>query len=55
MRHRLAVALISLGVILSSLLPLYRAVKQEEFIPTNVDEAEFEISVNSCMKELTWP
>src|SRR5258705_8716281 len=44
MRHRLAVALVSLVVVLSS-IPLYRAVKQE-FIPTNVDEAEFEISVN---------
>jgi HAE1 family hydrophobic/amphiphilic exporter-1 len=44
MRHRLAVALIALATILSS-VPLYRAVKQE-FIPTNVDEAEFEVSVN---------
>ena len=43
MRHRLAVALISLAVILSS-IPLYRAVKQE-FIPSNVDEAEFEVGV----------
>ncbi len=43
MRHRVAVALISLGVVLTS-VPLYRAVKQE-FIPTNVDEAEFEMSV----------
>ncbi|HEX5965437.1 MAG TPA: efflux RND transporter permease subunit [Pyrinomonadaceae bacterium] len=44
MRHRLAVALLALGVVLTS-IPLYRAVKQE-FIPTNVDEAEFEIGVN---------
>src|SRR5258705_5551170 len=44
MRHRLAVGLVSLIVVLSS-IPLYRAVKQE-FIPTNVDEAEFEVSVN---------
>ena len=44
MRHRLAVALLALGVVLTS-IPLYRAVKQE-FIPTNVDEAEFEVSVN---------
>ena len=44
MRHRLIVAVVSLAVIASS-VPLYRAVKQE-FIPTNVDEAEFEISVN---------
>jgi HAE1 family hydrophobic/amphiphilic exporter-1 len=44
MRHRLAVTALAVGVILSS-VPLYRAVKQE-FIPTNVDEAEFEVSVN---------
>ena len=44
MSHRLAVALIALATIFSS-VPLYRAVKQE-FIPTNVDEAEFEVSVN---------
>jgi HAE1 family hydrophobic/amphiphilic exporter-1 len=44
MRHRLAVSVIAIGVVLSS-VPLYRAVKQE-FIPTNVDEAEFEVSVN---------
>jgi HAE1 family hydrophobic/amphiphilic exporter-1 len=43
MRHRLAVAAIAVGVVLTS-VPLYRAVKQE-FIPTNVDEAEFEVSV----------
>jgi HAE1 family hydrophobic/amphiphilic exporter-1 len=44
MRHRVAVLVIALAVVLSS-IPLYRAVKQE-FIPTNVDEAEFEVSVN---------
>jgi HAE1 family hydrophobic/amphiphilic exporter-1 len=44
MRHRLAVSVIAIAVVLSS-VPLYRAVKQE-FIPTNVDEAEFEISIN---------
>jgi HAE1 family hydrophobic/amphiphilic exporter-1 len=44
MRHRLAVTALAAAVILSS-VPLYRAVKQE-FIPTNVDEAEFEVSVN---------
>ncbi len=44
MRHRLVVALLAIGVVLTS-IPLYRAVKQE-FIPTNVDEAEFEVSVN---------
>ena len=45
MRHRLAVAVLAVTVILSA-IPLYRAVKQE-FIPTNVDEAEFEINVNA--------
>ena len=44
MRHRVIVALIALATVLTS-IPLYRAVKQE-FIPTNVDEAEFEVSVN---------
>jgi hydrophobe/amphiphile efflux-1 (HAE1) family protein len=44
MRHRLAVSLVALAVIFSS-VPLYRTVKQE-FIPTNVDEAEFEININ---------
>ena len=44
MRHRLVVALLAFAVVLTS-IPLYRAVKQE-FIPTNVDEAEFEVSVN---------
>ena len=44
MRHRAIVAVIALITILSS-IPLYRAVKQE-FIPTNVDEAEFEVNVN---------
>ena len=44
MRHRLAVSVVAIAVVFSS-IPLYRAVKQE-FIPTNVDEAEFEVSVN---------
>jgi hydrophobic/amphiphilic exporter-1 (mainly G- bacteria), HAE1 family len=44
MRHRIAVALVSFAIVLTS-IPLYRSVKQE-FIPTNVDEAEFEVSVN---------
>jgi HAE1 family hydrophobic/amphiphilic exporter-1 len=44
MRHRIAVSVVALIVIFSS-VPLYRAVKQE-FIPTNVDEAEFEVSIN---------
>ena len=37
-------SVLALSVCLSS-VPLYRSVKQE-FIPTNVDEAEFEVSVN---------
>src|ERR1044071_5736435 len=44
MRHRVIVSVIALLVIFSS-VPLYRAVKQE-FIPTNVDEAEFEVNIN---------
>ena len=44
MRHRLAVTVLAFLVVLSS-IPLYRSVRQE-FIPTNVDEAEFEINVN---------
>ena len=44
MQHRLAVTLLAVVVVLSS-IPLYRAVRQE-FIPTNVDEAEFEVNVN---------
>ena len=44
MRHRPAVCLLALAVVASS-IPLYRAVKQE-FIPTNVDEAEFEVNIN---------
>jgi HAE1 family hydrophobic/amphiphilic exporter-1 len=44
MRHRLAVAAVAIVVIFSS-VPLYRTVKQE-FIPTNVDEAEFEVNIN---------
>src|SRR6476660_1466147 len=44
MRHRIAVAVLAIATVLTS-VPLYRSVKQE-FIPTNVDEAEFEVSVN---------
>ena len=44
MRHRLVVSVVSILVILS-VVPLYRAVKQE-FIPSNVDEAEFEVNIN---------
>ncbi|HEX8354724.1 MAG TPA: efflux RND transporter permease subunit, partial [Pyrinomonadaceae bacterium] len=45
MRHRLAVSVLAVAVVASS-VPLYRAVKQE-FIPSNVDEAEFEVSVTA--------
>jgi len=45
MRHRLIVAALALCVISSS-IPLYRLVKQE-YIPSNVDEAEFEVGVNA--------
>src|ERR1041384_4964142 len=45
MRHRLAVAVVAIAVAVSS-VPLYRVVKQE-YIPTDVDEAEFEVSVNA--------
>jgi HAE1 family hydrophobic/amphiphilic exporter-1 len=45
MRHRLAVSLLGLMVAASS-IPLYQAVRQE-YIPTDVDEAEFEIEVNA--------
>jgi HAE1 family hydrophobic/amphiphilic exporter-1 len=45
MQHRFATAVLAIAVIYSS-VPLYRIVKQE-FIPTNVDEAEFEVSVNA--------
>ena len=44
MRHRLAVSVLAIAVVFSS-IPLYRSVKQE-FIPTNVDEAEFEVNIN---------
>ena len=44
MRHRLAVA-VDCDRDRALQFPLYRAVKQE-FIPTNVDEAEFEVNVN---------
>jgi hydrophobic/amphiphilic exporter-1 (mainly G- bacteria), HAE1 family len=45
MRHRLAVTVIALAVAFSS-IPLYRVVKQE-YIPTDVDEAEFDVNVNA--------
>ncbi|MCA1850548.1 MAG: efflux RND transporter permease subunit, partial [Acidobacteria bacterium] len=45
MRHRLSVAVVAVLVIASS-VPLYRMVKQE-YIPTDVDEAEFEVNVSA--------
>lgn len=44
MRHRIAISAVAVLVIFST-VPLYRSVKQE-FIPTNVDEAEFEVNIN---------
>jgi HAE1 family hydrophobic/amphiphilic exporter-1 len=44
MRHRVAVAVLAVAIMASS-APLYKIVKQE-YIPSDVDEAEFEISVN---------
>ncbi|HWE95340.1 MAG TPA: efflux RND transporter permease subunit [Tepidisphaeraceae bacterium] len=43
MRHRVVVAIIAVAVIGSS-VPLYRMVRQE-FVPTDVDEAEFGVRV----------
>jgi HAE1 family hydrophobic/amphiphilic exporter-1 len=59
--HRVVVVILALAVIASS-IPLYRSVKQE-FIPSNVDEAEFDLNVtgpegtslavmNDAMKEI---
>jgi len=45
MRHRIIVTVVAIAVIASS-APLYRLVKQE-YIPTDVDEAEFDINVNA--------
>ncbi len=45
MRHRLIVASFALMVIAAN-VPLYRLVKQE-YIPTDVDEAEFDVNVNA--------
>ena len=45
MRHRWLVLLISLAVIASN-VPLYRMVSKD-YIPTNVDEGEFEVSVTA--------
>lgn len=45
LRHRIAVAVLSLLVIASS-VPLYGLVKQD-FIPSNIDEGEFSISMSA--------
>jgi HAE1 family hydrophobic/amphiphilic exporter-1 len=45
LRHRLAVAVVGIAVILSS-VPLYKMVKQD-YIPTDVDESEFDVSINA--------
>ena len=45
MRHRWAGRRDLASLVIASTVPLYRLVKQE-YIPTDVDEAEFEVSVN---------
>jgi HAE1 family hydrophobic/amphiphilic exporter-1 len=45
LRHRLLVSLVGLCVILSA-VPLYKMVKLE-YVPSDVDEAEFELQVNA--------
>jgi HAE1 family hydrophobic/amphiphilic exporter-1 len=45
LRHRIAIALVSLAVILSS-VPLYGLIKQD-YLPGNVDEGEFNVGVNA--------
>jgi HAE1 family hydrophobic/amphiphilic exporter-1 len=45
MRHRFAVALLAVLVILSS-VPLYKVVRQD-YLPSDVDESEFDVSVNA--------
>jgi HAE1 family hydrophobic/amphiphilic exporter-1 len=45
MRNRKLVAIVAVAVILTS-IPLYKGVKQE-FIPTNVDEAEFDVQITA--------
>lgn len=44
MRHRIVVSMLALIVIATS-VPLYKIVRQE-YIPTDVDEAEFDVNVN---------
>ncbi|MEA2465125.1 MAG: multidrug efflux pump, partial [Acidobacteriota bacterium] len=45
MNNRKVIAIVAVVVILTS-IPLYKGVKQE-FIPTNVDEAEFDVSITA--------
>ncbi|MGH9941624.1 MAG: efflux RND transporter permease subunit, partial [Pyrinomonadaceae bacterium] len=45
MRHRLVVSALAVAVVTSS-VPLYRQVRQE-YIPTDVDEAEFDVGVTA--------
>ena len=45
MRHRLATISLAIGIIVSS-FPLYELVRQE-YIPGNVDEAEFDVNVTA--------
>jgi HAE1 family hydrophobic/amphiphilic exporter-1 len=45
LRHRFAAALVCLGIIVAS-IPLYGLVKME-YIPSDVDESEFEVNVNA--------
>ncbi len=45
MRHRLAVTVVALALVVSS-VPLYKLIKQE-YIPSNADEGEFDVSVRA--------
>lgn len=45
MHHRFLVAVFAILVVLSG-IPLYKIVRQE-YIPTNVDESEFELNINA--------
>jgi hydrophobic/amphiphilic exporter-1 (mainly G- bacteria), HAE1 family len=45
MRHRFAVAMLGLATVAAT-VPLFRIVRQE-YLPTNVDESEFEMSINA--------
>jgi len=46
MSHRMAIVLLG-AMTMASTIPLYRIVRQE-YLPTNVDESEFELSVNAA-------